>query len=724
MIANIVTFALTFTSSLLLLILFRRLDKSKLTMTKLNKFSSRRFNEFKSMAEAEKRKFNDATIEMDILIKKANSLSTNMANALREIENRLQGLDVEKSNLEKVEKDIKIISHAAQDVNKQIQFIGAAKEEFTSITQRITFLNENIVNIKNESSGIMDNFAARLRDRSQELSEDFSNSYTDSMVQMEKQLTERGEIILDNISLKIDAVAKTIEGAGNLNYQLDNLRSTLGDMENTVFADIKDKTAELNGNIEDAFENVDVEVDKVYDKMRHVEANVNDSKEKLIKTFEDQVDKIRTELDNLSIHAIAKKDEIVQATRKEAEDIRQRMENFEEKYLELETRLEETAQDKLEHLDSEFQSIELRFNNLSEKFDSDEEQIANFITGQSEKSKKDFSMMEQRLADIKAEILEYEEQNKIFSKSDHMVRKVENSIDNLKRILSDSQEEARDLEKFIKDTAQIKDIKKNVEREIRSYQGKKEKLTNIENEIKGLTELSDLMLTRSGSLQDNVNKVDIVESRLEMLSETYSTLESTIDELQEYEDLISKNVESVNKTTIQIKSLDGKINTYQKIIDRSDKRVEKMGKHLQDVEESTLILKSRESEIQGVKDKFDELDGLSALMEKRIDQIYAMFQKMDNLKNDIDNTDDRLQVMFNETDKKMKELAVFIKAVDNNNPILKQVNEDISPGKNINENMIKTVRELSNKGWSAADISNKLLIDENSIRFIINTTSL
>jgi len=103
-----------------------------------------------------------------------------------------------------------------------------------------------------------------------------------------------------------------------------------------------------------------------------------------------------------------------------------------------------------------------------------------------------------------------------------------------------------------------------------------------------------------------------------------------------------------------------------------------------------------------------------------------MFQKVDKIRKEIDSTDNRLQEMYQETDRKMKEFSDFIQAVDNNNPILKEVRSDIKgvPGKNLNDTIVKTVRELSNKGWNPEAISRKLMIDENSVRFIINTTAL
>ena len=71
MILNIVTFVVC----LAMLVLFRRLDKANMRMTKLRRYSNKMFDDFRKLAETEKRKFKDATIEMDILIKKSNALT-------------------------------------------------------------------------------------------------------------------------------------------------------------------------------------------------------------------------------------------------------------------------------------------------------------------------------------------------------------------------------------------------------------------------------------------------------------------------------------------------------------------------------------------------------------------------------------------------------------------------------------------------------------------------
>ena len=155
MILNIITFFACF----FMLIFFRKIDKSNVKMNKLRRFSSKMFDEFSKFVEVEKRKFKDATIEMDILIKKSNTLTINLGESLREIENRLDGLNLEKANLKRVEDDIKIISQAAKDVNKQIEFIALAKEDFGKMTNNISFLAENISDVKQESKEIIQNHA-------------------------------------------------------------------------------------------------------------------------------------------------------------------------------------------------------------------------------------------------------------------------------------------------------------------------------------------------------------------------------------------------------------------------------------------------------------------------------------------------------------------------------------------------------------------------------------
>ena len=715
MILNIITLVACF----LMLILFRRFDRANLKMAKLRRYSSKVFDDFRKMTEKESRKFQDATIEIDILIKKSGALAKNMSESIREIENRLQGLDVEKTNLKRVEEDIKIISSAAKDVNKQIQFIAQAKDNFTDIAKKVTFLSENVDNLNGQLTHMAGNFEDKMRERSREISESFYMQ-TDSLKgELETRVSDTGDMLLENFKIKIAPLIRNVDSADSLHTQIASMKDTFSAMENTFFDQFAQKSKDLKSEVND-------NIDKLTLKIKNVETNIEESKGKLVSTFENEVDKVRTELDNLSIHAVSKKDEIVQAARREAEGIRKRIEDFEDKFVELENRIIDTAEEKINSIDSDYQSIELRLNTMLGRLKDEEANFGRKAADQNDILQKSFGDLEGRLGEIRSEIVRYEQNNDVFGKTDQLMKKVNEAVAQLHRVLEEAQRESKDLEKFVADIDQIKELKKAADKEIRTYYAKKEKLADIESEVRNLMEVNDLVVSKSDKLLESVSRVDAVNSRIDALSETYSAVEKRINELHQYEDIISRNLDSVNKSDIIIQTIDSRLQAFEKVVDRSDKRIEKIGSHLKRVEEETLILKTKENDIRDLRDRLNELDGLSDHMEERVKQIHAMFGKVETIRKEIDLTDNRLQDMFHQTDMKMREFSDFIQAVDNNNPILKQVKGDIKtmPGKNLSDNIVKTVRELSNKGWDPEAISKKLMVDENSVRFIINTTLL
>jgi len=688
-------------------------------MTKLRRYSSKIFDDFKKMTEKESRKFQDATIEIDILIKKSGALAKNMSESIREIENRLQGLDVEKSNLKRVEEDIKIISSAAKDVNKQIQFISSAKDNFTDIAKKVTFLSENVDNLNGQLTHMAGNFEDKLRERSREITEEFYIQTEKLNGELETRVSDTGDILLENFKIKIAPLIRNVESADSLHTQIAGMKDTFKAMENTFFDQFTQKSRDLKTEVNE-------NIDKLTQKLKNVEANIDESKGKLVSTFENEVEKVKTELDNLSIHAVSKKDEIVQAARREAEGIRKKIEDFEFKFVELENRIIDTAEEKISSIDSDYQSIELRLNTMLGRLKDEETNFGRRAADQNDILQKNFSDLEERLGEIRSEIVRYEQNNDIFGKTDLLMKKVNEAVGQLNRVLEDAQKESKELEKFVADIDQIKELKKSADKEIRTYYAKKEKLADIESEVRSLMEVNDLVVSKSDKLLESVSRVDAVNSRIDALSETYNVVEKRINELHQYEDIISRNLDSVTKSDIIIQTIDSRLQAFEKVVDRSDKRVEKIGSHLKRVEEETLILKTKENEIRDLRDRLNELDGLSDHMEERVKQIHAMFGKVETIRKEIDLTDNRLQEMFHQTDMKMREFSDFIQAVDNNNPILKQVKGDIKmmPGKNLSDNIVKTVRELSNKGWDPEAISKKLMVDENSVRFIINTTLL
>jgi DNA repair exonuclease SbcCD ATPase subunit len=612
-----------------------------------------------------------------------------MSESIIEIENRLKGLDIEKVNLKKTEEDIKVISSAAKDVNNQIKYIASVKDNFSDISKKVTFFSENIDNLNSQFTHSVGNFEDKLRERSRELTEEFCTHVDNLRRDFETKISESGNLLVDGFRIKLSPLIRNVESADTLHTQIANMKETFNIMENTFFDEFKQKSTSLKTEIND-------NIDKLTNRLNLVEMNIDDSKGKLISTFENEVDKVRTEIDNLSIHAVSKKDEIVQAVRKESEIVKNKIEGFDDKFIVFEN-----------SIDSNYQSLEARFNNMLGRLKDEETNFNRKATEQIDILQKGFSDLENRLSEV---------------------RRANDAVSDLTRSFENAQREAKEFERFVADIDQIKGLKKVAETELKKYYANKEKLSEIEGDMKSLIELNSSVVIKSDELFNSISRIDSVKARIDGLSDMYNAAERRIHELHQYEDIISQNLSSISKSEIIIQTIDNRIKAFEKVIDRSDKRIEKIGNNIKNVEAETINLKTKESDIRELRDRLNELDGLSDHLEERVKQIYAMFSKVEAIKTEIDRTDNKLQDMFHQTDMKMREFSDFIQAVDKNNPILKQVKGDIDikmmPAKNLSENIVKTVRELSKKGWGPEAISKKLMVDENSVRFIINTTSL
>jgi len=691
---NILTVAACF----IMLVCFRKLDKANLRMAKLRRYSSRVFDEFKKMAEKESRKFQDSTIDMDILIKKGGALAKNMSESITEIENKLKGLDIEKDNLKKTEEDIKVISSATNDVNKQIQYIASVKDNFSDIAKKMEFFIEDVDNLNSRIANSTGNFDDKLRDRSRELTEEFYTHVDNLRRDLETKISDSSERLIESFKIKLSPLIRNVEAADSLNTQISNMKETFNIMENTFFDEFTQKSVYLKNDVNE-------NIDKLTQKLKNVETIIDDSKGKLISTFENEVDKVRTEIDNLSIHAVSKKDEIVQAVRRESEVIRKKIDDFDDKFEEFENKIIDTAEEKINSIDSEFRSIESRFSSMLGRLKEEEGNFSRRAEDQVDILQKSFNDLESRLSEL---------------------RKINEEVSYLIRTLENAQRESKEFEKFVADIDQIKGLKKVAEKELKTYYTNRGKLSEIEGDIKSLIDLNDNVVKKSDELFDHISQIEAVNAKVDGLSDMYNAVERRIHELHEYEDIISQNLDSVNKSNVVIHTIDNRIKAFEKIVERTDKRIEKIGVNIKNVEAETINLKTKESDIRDLRDRLNALDELSDHLEERVKQIYAMFSKIETIRKEIDLTDNKLQDMFHQTDMKMREFSDFIQAVDKNNPILKQVKGDIKmmPAKNLSENLVKTVRELSKKGWDPEAISKKLMVDENSVRFIINTTSL
>ncbi len=695
MIINIATVVVCF----FMLVIFRRMDKASAQKRKLRLYAEKVSSDFKKTTVKSIRELEAAKTEIDIAFKNSKAVAKNLHESAYEIKTRMKTLELERKNLKKVDDDLRIISGAAKDVNKQIDYIAKAKSDFGELSRSVGLLHENLNDLSGEMNSIFQSFDAKLERReneivqsSQETISRLVDEFGEKMNDLESRVSESENILVENFKVKISPLIKTVENAEILNQKLNNLQDNFSAMEDNFFEEFQSKINDMKSEVE-------VDFDKLKERIQNVNQSIEESRSKLVQSFGEEVSKVRAELDTFDIHAVSKQDEIVKATRSEAEKINKKIGDFEERFLELEGRIIDTAESKMDGIDSEYQNAEMRMNNLLSKISDEESRM-----------EQGFELLESRLDGLREEIMKYEQNHDVFGRADELMQKI------------------KEFEKFASQLDQIRDIKKTADREVREFMSSKSKLVDVGSEIKGLLEANDQAVKTTENLFDKIAEVDSVRERIDSLAETYNLLDRQIDELRHYEDQISRNLDSVKKTENLMRSIDSRVTSSESAMNRYDKKLESMGKQINRIQEDTLLLKTKENDILEVSERLDSIESMSEILDERVKQIKAMLSKVEGIQQEIDRSDSKLQKMYDATDQKMRELSDFIQAVDNNSPIVKQVKGNLSngviPGKNLNDSMVRTVRELSDKGWDPESISRKLMIDENSIRFIINTMSL
>ncbi|HNX59235.1 MAG TPA: hypothetical protein PKK43_09040, partial [Spirochaetota bacterium] len=344
--------AATFIACLALLLIFRRMDRANVRIMKLKRFADKTMHDFKDHIAGENRKFSDATIEMDLLLKKSGSLTDSIRTSLVEVESKLKGIDAEKTNLKKVEDDLKSVIDAAHDLNAQLKYIDNVKSNFGDLNKRAAQISESIAKLEKEQTVIVNAFNDQIRTRAHELSESLGvevarlkesvssrenklvddsrvkidalvRSFSDSLVKLEESVSDTGGAILESVKLKIEGLERNVDAielridsskervAQELTTKIETLSTTIRQLE----ADL----AETRGNAASAVrsevnaivgkvEKAEADVVRICDKLRSVEDNINESRMRLIESFEEEQNKLRNNMDEFSISAIAKKD--------------------------------------------------------------------------------------------------------------------------------------------------------------------------------------------------------------------------------------------------------------------------------------------------------------------------------------------------------------------------------------------------------------------------------
>lgn len=724
---------------LMLILIFRRIDRANVRIEKLKRFADKRLADFKDLTAAENRRFSDATIDMDLLLKKSASLTDSLRQSIGEIESKMKSIESEKGNLRKIEEDLHAVTDAANDLNSQLKYIDGAKKTFDDLGKRSALIADSLAKIEKDQSALISSFGDRVRAKAHDLEKELS----DELDRIRHSAEQKENRIADDARGRSDSLVRSFsETLARLETQAGETADTILDTVHERVESIERGVSALETRIV-TIEKTESDIDRLYERVRGIEDSISESRSKLIASFDDEQNRLRSTMDQLTLHAISKKDEIISAVRREMEDMHSQIEGFDSRYADMQKKMLTIAEDRTASITSDFDSLERRFDTLSLKvtetenginhaidthvedvraelrtmdlrFASTKTELTNSLDSSLGVLREEFSRMEDRLATIRREIVSYEETHRVFTRTDEVLAAI-----------SEAESRAEILHEFLNNVDDFREAKRQVEKDLKHFQAKQSALSEIEGEIHGLLSLAESVKNRTDTLELNSVKIEKVDQKIQAMSSAYTNLEKRIRELNDYGDLIQQNLESINRIDSIINGFESRVNSFEQGIDKTESRAVKLTEYLAKVESATITLKAREQEIRNVSERFSELDSLSEHLEERMKQITVMLGRVEGMRSEVEMTDSHLQDVASEANKKIKQLADIIQsspAESSGHSISKQMKGNAIT-KGVNDAMVKMVRDLSTKGWSSTDISRSMMLEENTVRLIINTSS-
>ncbi|MBQ3922863.1 MAG: hypothetical protein II707_06155, partial [Spirochaetales bacterium] len=305
------------------------------------------------------------------------------------------------------------------------------------------------------------------------------------------------------------------------------------------------------------------------------------------------------------------------------------------------------------------------------------------------------SFLDKKINQIKVNMDEFEKKTKIFDKAFDLKNQLTADMEELKdtiRSLRSDKERINDIEKQIREIETLAkstlDKSSSINAERKKIDNMSVLLTQLKNQVDETTDkFSELKI--QGDIAERLNeKIAATNERYEKMEKVFRSLDETeqnIKTVSTQMDIISQNFENYSHRADafehRLTDLDGKRETYQKKFESFEK-------------DSKLILQS-EQDINDVREQFKQLDILQQSLTRRQDEVNRLTTKVNDAMVKYGKID-------METDNKIRVLEALLRDA-NDTPMMKNVIEN-------DDDRRTAIIKLKKQGFTIDEIANSLHI--------------
>lgn len=196
--------------SVVLILIFRRFDRSRMQLAKIKKYADKIIDEYKETSARTMRDFHDALINLDISLKRAKHTGSTMEQHLAEVTAVFERLETERPQLLALEGELQ---RTCDSLKNTAQLAAALEKQEGSLKRavgRVDYIAETLGEAEKKLPLLEKNFRQRLEDRTQ----NFLTEYAEKrLAETEKRLATRMQAADETFARRLQEIEERIHAA-------------------------------------------------------------------------------------------------------------------------------------------------------------------------------------------------------------------------------------------------------------------------------------------------------------------------------------------------------------------------------------------------------------------------------------------------------------------------------------------------------------------------------
>lgn len=621
---------------LLFVIVVRRLDRRRLQLQKIKKYSDRIIDDYDKLSESKKRELKDRMIDLDLLVKRAGHIMTNMDKNIAHLDRYLGDVAAQTAVLTELESRLSTAGGMLKDIKgmsvsleKQDAFLKQSVSKVNYIKEHLTEFEKKLPALEKE-----------MRSRSEEKLDSFLDKALSARI---RELRGR----LDQIEEGTAALPREIEDAllsakEKINRELDAVYQEIREKSHQDLAALGEEQERLTERIAGAEKSIGGQLDEVD---RRIKAFLNESK------LFDRADKLVLKL-NKEISGLNQQLEKMKQDKIDVFALRKEIDNFRKEENQVKLLFANLSQSK-----EELQEMEKRVSGLDSAISDFEMELTTVKDKSVQATRDDFSALNTQLKEIDRKVKAFVKETRLFDRADQLAEKLNGNIVDLSQQINQLKSDKKDLVQFRRDLAEIRKEEDAIKEAYAALSRDKELVFDMEGKL-------DSMRSSAAQLENKLEDINQaramfkpVEDRIRELEKLNANLATRMDEVSLKDSKMKRNLERFRRAEDFVEGLDKRMELLKTDLANMENEKRTIGKQVDSLTSQARKMQQNELKISKVLSQFEHMGSMLMDVEQRINQLSLAQERLVKL-------EDKLRDISTQADIRIEDLSTLSKKID------------------------------------------------------------